>query len=101
VNVIREFGTDRLAERLAKIQPDVVFGNEPEHRELEVESEVVVIKRGPNGATIAGKDYSATSGEVVDTTGAGDALAAGYLVGGPELAMEAAARCVAVLGTMP
>ena len=40
-------------------------------------------------------------GEVLDTTGAGDALAAGYLVGGAELAMEAAARCVANLGTMP
>ena len=39
--------------------------------------------------------------EVVDTTGAGDALAAGFLVGGPELALEAAARCVAKLGAMP
>ena len=37
----------------------------------------------------------------VDTTGAGDALAAGYLVGGPELALAAAARCVAKLGSMP
>ena len=66
-----------------------------------VESEVVVIKRGQNGATIDGRDYPAPPGEVVDTTGAGDALAAWYLVGGPELAMEAAARCVAGLGTMP
>ena len=32
---------------------------------------------------------------------AGDALAAGYLVGGPELALQAAARCVAQLGSMP
>jgi ribokinase len=101
VNVIREFGADRLAERLARIRPDVVFGNEAEHRALEVESEVVVIKRGANGATIDGQDYAAAPGEVVDTTGAGDALAAGYLVGGPELALEAAARCVAGLGTMP
>src|SRR5439155_341183 len=38
---------------------------------------------------------------VVDTTGAGDALAAGFLVGGPELALEAAARCVAQPGAMP
>jgi hypothetical protein len=37
----------------------------------------------------------------VDTTGAGDALAAGYLVGGPGLALQAAARCVARLGSMP
>ena len=34
-------------------------------------------------------------------TGAGDALAAGYLVGGPDLAMAAAARCVAVRGAQP
>jgi ribokinase len=101
VNVIREFGAKRLSERLARIRPDVVFGNEAEHRELEVESDVIVIKRGPNGATIDGRDYPAAPGEVVDTTGAGDALAAGYLVGGPELAMEAAARCIAGLGTMP
>jgi sugar/nucleoside kinase (ribokinase family) len=101
VNVIREFGTDRLLERLSKLRPDVVFGNEAEHHEVEVVTEVVVIKRGPNGATIDGHDYPAEPGEVVDTTGAGDALAAGYLVGGPQLAMEAAARCVAALGTMP
>ena len=31
----------------------------------------------------------------VDTTGAGDALAAGWIVGGPDLALEAAARCAA------
>jgi sugar/nucleoside kinase (ribokinase family) len=39
--------------------------------------------------------------EVVDTTGAGDALAAGWIVGGPELALEAAARCVQQVGSMP
>jgi sugar/nucleoside kinase (ribokinase family) len=38
---------------------------------------------------------------VVDTTGAGDALAAGFLVGGPELAMTAAVRCVERLGARP
>jgi sugar/nucleoside kinase (ribokinase family) len=37
----------------------------------------------------------------LDTTGAGDALAAGFLVGGVELGLEAAARCVASLGSMP
>ena len=39
--------------------------------------------------------------EVVDTTGAGDAFAAGFLLDGPELAVEAAARCVAKMGAMP
>jgi ribokinase len=101
VNVIREFGPERLAERFVRIRPDVVFGNEAEHAELQVPSENRVVKRGPLGATIDGRDYAPARGEVVDTTGAGDALAAGYLVGGPEAAMEAAARCVAKLGTMP
>jgi ribokinase len=101
VNVIREFGAERLAERLKRIRPDVVFGNEAEHAELPVPGEALVVKRGPQGATIAGEDYPPVPGNVVDTTGAGDALAAGYLVGGPQLAMEAAARCVGQLGTMP
>jgi ribokinase len=101
VNVIREFGPQRLAERFVRIRPDVVFGNEAEHAEVSVPSEIHIVKRGPAGATIDGRDYEPVPGDVVDTTGAGDALAAGYLVGGPELAMEAAARCVAKLGTMP
>jgi ribokinase len=100
VNVIREFGAARLAERLDRMEPDVVFGNEAEHAELPVASELIV-KRGARGATIVGVDYPPASSDVVDTTGAGDALAAGYLVGGPELAMEAAARCIGRLGTMP
>ena len=40
-------------------------------------------------------------GEVVDTTGAGDALAAGFIVGGIDLGVEAAARCVAQMGAVP
>jgi sugar/nucleoside kinase (ribokinase family) len=45
-------------------------------------------------------------GAVVDSTGAGDALAAGFLVGGdPATALRsglaAAARCVAMTGAMP
>jgi sugar/nucleoside kinase (ribokinase family) len=101
VNVIREYGAERLAARFVRIRPEVVFGNEAEHSEVKVPSEVRVVKRGARGATIDGQDYPPVPGDVVDTTGAGDALAAGYLVGGPALAMEAAARCVANLGTMP
>lgn len=101
VNLIREFGHERLAERLDRVRPDLVFGNEAEHAELPMPEEIQVVKRGARGATIEGRDLPTVPGEVVDTTGAGDALAAGYLVGGPGLAMEAAARCVAQLGTMP
>jgi len=37
----------------------------------------------------------------LDSTGAGDALAAGFILGGPQLALETAARCVAQVGAMP
>ena len=46
-------------------------------------------------------DYPAVDVEVVDATGAGDALAAGLLVGGPELGTATAARCCAQIGAMP
>ena len=103
VNIIREYGSERLGERFARIQPELVFGNEAEHAEVPetVATDLRIVKRGAHGATVDGRDYPSVARDVVDTTGAGDAFAAGYLVGGVELAMEAAARCVAKLGTMP
>ena len=65
----------------------------------------MVLKRGAAGIVVrdeAGETrLPAHAAEVVDTTGAGDALAAGFLVGGPHQALEAAARCVSKLGAMP
>jgi sugar/nucleoside kinase (ribokinase family) len=51
-------------------------------------------------------DFASVESEVVDTTGAGDALAAGFLLGGSleeaaRRGLEAAARCVATVGSMP
>ena len=61
-----------------------------------------ILKRGARGCSFDGDERPALPVDrVVDTTGAGDALAAGYLVGGPTVALEAAARCVARLGSMP
>jgi sugar/nucleoside kinase (ribokinase family) len=45
--------------------------------------------------------YEPLAAEVVDSTGAGDALAAGFLVGGIDLGLEAAARCVGQMGAVP
>jgi sugar/nucleoside kinase (ribokinase family) len=45
--------------------------------------------------------HPALPADVVDTTGAGDALAAGFLLGGIELGLEASARCVGQLGAVP
>ena len=104
---IEAFGPERLLGRLADLSPDVVFAGE---RELEAlggkpPASTLVIKRGGRGCTVVGKgtsvDYEAMPADVVDTTGAGDAFAAGFLVGGPELALEAAARCVSKLGALP
>jgi ribokinase len=100
---IRAAGREAFVRRLELLRPDVVFGNEGELEELGTDppAATVVVKRGPEGFTVDGREVPARPAEVVDTTGAGDALAAGYIVGGPELAAEAAARCVAKLGTMP
>ena len=80
-----------------------MFANEDEERIVggPLEGCEWVLKRGSLGARFGDVEHPAVPAEVLDTTGAGDALAAGYLVGGPELALAAAARCVAKLGSMP
>jgi sugar/nucleoside kinase (ribokinase family) len=102
-SAIRDFGPERFRERLETLGPAIVFANEDEERILggPLESCEWVLKRGSRGASFAGTGLPAVPADVVDTTGAGDALAAGYLVGGPDLALAAAARCVAKLGSMP
>jgi sugar/nucleoside kinase (ribokinase family) len=47
------------------------------------------------------EQHAALPADVVDPTGAGDALAAGFLVGGIELGLETAGRCVSKAGAMP
>ena len=82
-----------------------MFANEDEERALggPAPAAATVLKRGADGIVLrdGGERRRGRPADVVDTTGAGDALAAGYLVGGPELALETAARCVAQLGAMP
>jgi sugar/nucleoside kinase (ribokinase family) len=87
--------------RAVALSPDVVFATEREREALPGLDARWVVKRGAQGVTVDGVDWPALDVGVVDTTGAGDALAAGVLVGGPELGLEAAARCVAQMGAMP
>ena len=104
---IREYGPVRFREQLEQLAPDVIFANEAEWEIVGAAyglAPTAVVKRGARGLLVLGEErveLPAREGEVVDATGAGDALAAGFLVGGPELALEAAARCVAKLGAMP
>jgi sugar/nucleoside kinase (ribokinase family) len=102
-SAIRDFGPVRFRERLAALRPAIVFANEDEERIIggPLAGTDWVLKRGPLGARFGELELPAVPAEAVDTTGAGDALAAGYLVGGPETAMAAAARCIAQLGSMP
>jgi sugar/nucleoside kinase (ribokinase family) len=92
---------DEFRARVRSLSPDLVFASEREqHAVGELETRWV-LKHGPGGITVDGRDYRAPETTVVDATGAGDALAAGFLVGGAELGLAAAARCCAKLGSMP
>jgi ribokinase len=98
---IEALGPGRFAARLDALGPDLVFATEAERDAVPTFDATWVIKLGARGATFPEGFYPAPSVAVVDTTGAGDALAAGYLVGGPQLAIEAAARSVGLIGAMP
>jgi sugar/nucleoside kinase (ribokinase family) len=103
-SAIRDLGAKRFRARVEDLRPDVVFANEDEDEILggPLHGVTWILKRGPRGCSFDGDEREALAvGEVVDTTGAGDALAAGWIVGGPDLALEAAARCVQRVGSMP
>jgi sugar/nucleoside kinase (ribokinase family) len=107
-SVIERFGIERLRDRLAALAPDVVFANEEEAGavgSMALPAATWAIKGGAAGCVILNggvrQEFPAVPATVVDTTGAGDAFAAGYLVGGVELALETAARAVAKLGATP
>ena len=112
--MIETYGAQAFRALVEALEPTVVFGNEGEWDVVGVSpgtqwtaslSADAVIKRGPLGSTfvVGGvrRSFEVVPGPVVDVTGAGDALAAGYFVGGPELAMVAAARCISHTGAQP
>jgi sugar/nucleoside kinase (ribokinase family) len=94
-------GARRFTARLEALAPDLAFATEAERAAVPDFDATWVIKLGAAGARFPEGLYPAPSVAAVDMTGAGDALAAGYLVGGPELAIEAATRCVGLIGAMP
>ena len=133
---IRSFGPVRFRELLDELAPDVLFATEAEWELLGgayLTAPTAVLKRGARGCSVftgpapppaarsAGRtsaaqppmfpanaklDFAALEVDVVDPTGAGDALAAGFLLGGSleeaaRRGIEAAARCVAKVGSLP
>jgi ribokinase len=102
---IEAAGLSEFRTAVAEARPEVVFANEAEAALVgDVEAATVVVKRGGRGCSVRSPEraveLAALEAEVVDSTGAGDAFAAGFLLGGAELALEAAARCVSKLGGM-
>jgi len=110
---IRSYGPVQFRELLDELAPDVLFATEAEWELLGgayLTAPVGVLKRGARGCTVftedAKLDFAAVEAELVDPTGAGDALAAGFLVGGSleeaaRRGLDAAARCVAKVGSLP
>jgi sugar/nucleoside kinase (ribokinase family) len=106
--VIADYGPERLRGLLQELAPELVFANADEREEMGAAAATEatwIIKRGAAGCLIERggerSEFPAVPADVVDTTGAGDAFAAGYLVGGVELALATAARCVSHLGAAP
>ena len=111
---LRAFGGRRVVEELERLRPELLFGTEREATELPVPPEEVakvsVVKLGARGCRVFGRRVPAPSVDVVDGTGAGDALAAAfclaYLEGATPLeaaarAVLVAARAVTTLGARP
>jgi ribokinase len=110
---IRSYGPVEFRELLDELAPDVLFATEAEWELLGgayLTAPLGILKRGARGCTVFTEesklDFAAVETELVDPTGAGDALAAGFLVGGSleeaaRRGLEAAARCVATVGSLP
>jgi ribokinase len=109
---LAQYGPDRFTRLLAALAPDVVFGTAAEMALLGdppgsglagpgLAGADLVVKLGTDGVRAGGQVYPALATDPVDATGAGDAFAAGYLLGGISLGLRAAARAVATMGGMP
>ena len=86
---------ERFRAQLEELAPDVVFANEEEDEIVGGPIDGVDLdpQAGRRGRVVRRRRASprVPVESIVDTTGAGDAFAAGWLVGGPELALEAGA----------
>jgi sugar/nucleoside kinase (ribokinase family) len=103
---VAESGVARFRDLARSVRAEIVFATEAEAELVgPIGESTLVVKLGARGCVVRRdgeeREYPARPTEFVDSTGAGDAFAAGFLLGGPELAVEAAARCVSRMGAMP
>jgi ribokinase len=104
--LLTEIGAAEVDRLLRLLAPEVILGNEPEfglvaEAEMVALADTVIVKLGPGGVRVNGRTWPAHPARPVDSTGAGDAFAAGFLLGGVQLGLDAAARAVSQLGAMP
>jgi sugar/nucleoside kinase (ribokinase family) len=99
---LKTFGGARMAGDLARIRPELLFATLAEAETLGVPLEklatVPILKLGPAGARVSGRDIPAPHVRAVDPTGAGDAFAAAFCTSylGGANPIKAAERAVTV-----
>lgn len=118
VGLMSEIGSSKALGLIGKV--DIIFVNEDEAKFLNVRelidlAPIIVIKRGALGASVITNDgieisKPAMPATVLDTTGAGDAFAAGFIAewlrskdlsAALDLALSLAAKCVSNIGARP
>ena len=110
---IAELGRDEMRRRVAALAPDVVFANEAEAAAFGEPLDCTLgrqARRARLHRAARRRDRRRTRRlaveRVVDTTGAGDAFAAGFvlerdLADAVQRGQAAAARCVTLVGALP
>jgi len=109
-----EYGAARMVEDLRRLDPEFLFATAAEAEVLGVEiatlAQRAVVKLGEAGCQVGHRRVTAPVVDVVDATGAGDALAAAFcsaVLGGAsdveaaERAVAVAAQAVGIVGARP